>query len=153
MAVVMIVADFDDFVKCFWPDFRETSCCRTLECLETKIMVFITIVYAWSDILPLGFVYRVQCSTVFRKAAMLPSSGKGKQLIWWTLIKICSHSLANLHLDQTLFVVCKSKMAVVSWIKRDRLDVTWFFISLFNAQHVSVNLTIALCLLNRASSW
>ena len=24
-----------------------------------------------------------------------------------------------------------------SWIKRDQLDVTWFFISLFNAQHVS----------------
>ena len=30
-----------------------------------------------------------------------------------------------------------------SWIKRDQLDVTWFFISLFNAQHISgVNTSI-----------
>jgi len=34
-----------------------------------------------------------------------------------------------------------------SWIKRDQLDVTCFFISLFNAQHVSdVNTTILRCL-------
>jgi len=26
---------------------------------------------------------------------------------------------------------------LVIWLKRDELDVTWFFISLFNAQHVS----------------
>jgi hypothetical protein len=36
-----------------------------------------------------------------------------------------------------LFYVCWTVHHLGSWIKRDQLDVTWFIISLFTAQHVS----------------
>ena len=52
--------------------------------------------------------------------------------------------------------VCRVQLSLSSWIKRDKLDVTCFIISLFNAQHVSdVNTSIlrSLCLICRVISW
>ena len=56
----------------------------------------------------------------------------------------------------TLFPWQSIKILVHSWIKRDQLDVTYFFISLFTAQHVlDVNTSIlrSLKLIWRVISW
>ena len=79
------------------------------------------------------------------------SSDHRKDVIWWDFftyvktswrlkllnrfaLQFCSDCLS---LPASLWWEKKKNGSRESWIKRDQLDVTCFFISLFNAQHVS----------------
>jgi hypothetical protein len=61
------------------------------------------------------------------------------------LIRLCSHLLTGIQGKQRYTILNRKYclQSLPNWIKRDQLDVTCFFISLFHAQHVSnVNTSI-----------
>jgi hypothetical protein len=62
--------------------------------------------------------------------------------LWWVVrftprVKATSTNWVGGAVGTAAGLHASAKMRKVCWIKRDQLDVTWFFISLFNAQHAS----------------
>ena len=55
------------------------------------------------------------------------------RIAWQVFMKVLLNTTPNENVRTSLF-----KTARITWLKRDQLDVTFFFISLFNAQHISV---------------
>jgi len=53
------------------------------------------------------------------------------------LLHVHTHTLVGLWHSCGHSSAMETTLVLSSWIKRDKLDATWFIISLFNAQHVS----------------